>query len=331
MASQRTEASGSRSNGDLPATADDVRSAYRLILGREPDGAGYANYLAMLANRPLTTREVCTSFLSSTEFIASRQAGQKVDLGDVFVVVDPTEPQFGRAMAGGSIWEPHVVGCIQANLSEGHVFVDVGANVGVMSFKAARVVGPAGKVISFEPNEDNARLFLQGLLANRFNAGVRLYRFALSDRADIFDLEGGANSYLSAPQLGVRLAQSVRGDEILAAEPAVHLIKLDIEGHEPLALRGLAETISRHRPAILCEFNPRCLENYSGSNPEQFAAQIFELAREVQIMENDGQITVARRAADLMRMWRRKNLQAAEKGTLPEGMLHFDLFFRIAP
>ena len=138
-------------------------------------------------------------------------------------------------------------------LSHGHVFVDVGANVGVMSFHAAKIVGPTGKVISFEPNEDNICNFLHGVLENKFEAFVRLYPYALSAKAALFSLEGGSNTYLIKPAPGQRLTQSVRGDEILANEQRIDFIKIDIEGHEPFALQGLDQTLNRHKPLILCE------------------------------------------------------------------------------
>src|SRR6202165_822638 len=44
-------------------------------------------------------------------------------------------------------------------LHEGDLFVDVGANEGMISILAARLVGPTGKVISFEPNPKPRSIF----------------------------------------------------------------------------------------------------------------------------------------------------------------------------
>jgi hypothetical protein len=35
--------------------------------------------------------------------------------------------------------------------------------------------------------------------------------------------------------------------------PTVDLIKLDVEGHEPAALRGMRKTLAEHRPIVLSE------------------------------------------------------------------------------
>lgn len=313
---------------DLNATAQDVTAAYRLVLGRDPDPAGLDNYLKTLADGPVTTRHLLTMFLNSAEFLA-REVGTKVDIGDgVFVVVNPAEPEFGQHIAKDATWEPHIVETIRTNLAPGQVFVDVGANVGIMSFTAAHAVGPQGKVIAFEPNEDNARFFLRGVFENGFQAFVRLHRFALSEKSDLFALHGISNTHLVRPGQQTWLVQSVRGDELLSDEAAVHLMKIDIEGHEPFALNGLEQTIRRHKPKILCEFNPRCLKDNMGIPAEDFARQVFDLTRKVQAIAHDGAVHPVKSPKELMALWHLKNEEAVTTGLLPDGMIHFDLLFR---
>lgn len=313
---------------DLFATSTDLAAGYRLVFGRDPDPSGFAAHLSALHKDPWTTRQLHTMLLNSNEYLRGTGSYELVDIGGVFAYVNTQEPEFGRHIANIKTWEPHIVETITSNLSPGQVFIDVGANVGIMSFKAAQVVGAEGKVIGFEPNEENSRCFLRGVLANGFQGFVRLYNFALSDRSDLFALEGISNTHLIRPEDGIRLTQSVRGDELLAAEQAVHFIKLDIEGHEPFAMKGLADTIRRHRPMILCEFNPRCLKDHIGIPPDDFADQIFELTREIRVLEYDGKATTLDDARALTKMWALKNEEAVQTGLLPDGMLHFDLLFR---
>lgn len=311
----------------LTATAEDVRAAYRLVLGREPDSAGLKNYLELIDRRPTPTRRLLESFLNSSEFLA-QSAGTKVDLGGVCVMVDAFEPEFGATIARDARWEPHIASTIKAHLAPGLVFVDVGANVGVMSFTAAQAVGPRGRVISFEPNERNAELFLRGVFENGFQRFVRLHRLALSDRADLFALDGGSNAFLVRPERNAALVQSVPGDEMLAAEAAIHFIKIDIEGHEPFALKGLTRTLRRHRPIVLCEFNPRCLKDHIGMAPEEFAELLFTFTDELRVIEHDGRTSRIAAAKALTDMWSRRDEEAVDSGFLPSGMVHFDLLFR---
>ena len=52
----------------------------------------------------------------------------------------------------------------------------------------------------------------------------------------------------------------ILGDSLLRTHKPPSFIKLDLEGHEMNALRGLEETIENHRPIILCEINRGALE-----------------------------------------------------------------------
>jgi FkbM family methyltransferase len=271
---------------DIIATAEDVKAGYRLILGRDPDPAGLADHLSLVARGTTTKRQLLASFMNSAEY-ASNHA-RKVDIGGATLVVDAAEPEFGQHIARTATWEPHIVAIVRNNLRPGQVFVDIGANVGVMSLNAALTVGPSGKVISFEPDEDNARLFLRGVFESKFQDFVRLYRFALSDSQSIFSMAGGSNANLVPASTPVRLVQAIRGDDVLTQEPRIDFMKLDIEGYEPLALRGLERTVAKNKPLVLCEFNPRCLTSVAGIQPMDFAEQIFKLTAVVDAIEHDG-------------------------------------------
>lgn len=52
------------------ATRDDVRYAYRLLLGREPDEAGLAHHCAAIENGDVDVTDLASGFLRSAEFVA---------------------------------------------------------------------------------------------------------------------------------------------------------------------------------------------------------------------------------------------------------------------
>ena len=310
------------------ATPEEIRFAYRLLLDREPDPAGLAHYTAMAATHRLTLAQLRDIFLISEEY-RGRVRGRvvQVDIGGCVVVVDPADPIFGATIARHRMWEPHLRAILMRHLAPGSVYVDIGANLGTMAFPAAVRVGPGGKVIAFEPDPTNIAQFLQGVAANGFGH-VTLFPVALSDARAVFALQGGSNAYLVAPGGSDLMAQAMMGDDLLGAEPRIDVIKLDIEGHEPFALRGLARTLACHRPLVLCEFNPRCLHDHIGLPPAAFAAEIFALTRAVTAIEHDGRENAVASAADLLALWAARNAQAVATGHLPDGMLHVDLLFR---
>jgi hypothetical protein len=142
-------------------------------------------------------------------------------------------------------------------------------------------------------------------------------------------MAGGANANLIPAKVPIRLVQTIQGDDVLFHEPRIDFIKLDIEGHEPLALRGLKKTLAKNKPLILCEFNPRCLISHASVPPERFAEQIFVITANVEAIEHDGRTNYVTTPTDLMDLWKTKNEQAVKAGFLPPGMLHFDLLFRV--
>ncbi len=314
---------------DSAASREDLVAAYRLVLLRNPDEAGLRHFLSQSERGRLKLSDVVATFRSSSEYRSIADANiATVDLGGYLVVVDKTEPDFGKKICLHRAWENHLVAVLNERLRPGDVFVDIGANVGVMAFAAAKRVGPSGKVIAFEPNESNAQMFLRGVVANGLELFVRLYPFALSDKPALFALQGSSNTHLKTPERFDRLVQSLPGDDILGVEPRIDFIKIDIEGHEAFALDGLKQILAKHRPTVLCEFNPRCLKDHIGKAPDVFARELFGLTDEICAIEHSGRRNIVTDQGRLMDLWRMRNREAIESRMLPDGLLHFDLLFK---
>lgn len=146
-------------------------------------------------------------------------------------------------------------------LRAGDVFVDCGAHVGFMTLAAARCVGPAGRVIAFEPMPETAERLGQNIRLNGLT-NVEVIAKAVSDRSGTAALhsfhEGDAKD-VSLGRLDGKTVrrqtpvQTVRLDE--AIQPPVRLIKLDVEGAELAALRGGRGLLAACRPHMLIELN----------------------------------------------------------------------------
>src|SRR6266699_2559349 len=67
-------------------------------------------------------------------------------------------------------------------LRPGDTFVDVGANIGLFTLIAARLVGPQGRVLSFEPTPETFARLTKNVQTNRLE-NVSCQQLALSDRA----------------------------------------------------------------------------------------------------------------------------------------------------
>jgi FkbM family methyltransferase len=206
--------------------------------------------------------------------------------------------------------------------------VDVGANIGVITFLAATIVGATGRVIAVEPNPDNLQLLYRGIVLNGFS-NVEVLPFAASNRRAVFSLTGGtSNTHLIGArpvQEGGAFVQSIVLDEALVGLPRLDFVKMDIEGHEPPAFEGFSKLIARHRPTLLVEFNPRCLIDLHRQDPSAYLRQIFALYPHVRVTSAFKDDVTFERADDVMAYWERRNREVTAQGLLPDRLLHFDL------
>jgi FkbM family methyltransferase len=210
-------------------------------------------------------------------------------------------------------------------LKESDTFIDIGANVGVMTFLGAKAVGSTGKVIAVEPNPANLQLLYAGILKNNFK-NVRVIPLAASNRIEIFSLDGGtSNTYLTVAKKGKHYVQSVLLDDILKDLDSIDVVKIDIEGHEPYALNGFRTLLNIHKPVVLLEFNPRCLRDVSGLNPKDCLKMFFDIFDDMHIIEHSGKQQRFNSVNELWTYWEKKNEEAVKTNWLPDGMLHFDI------
>lgn len=82
--------------------------------------------------------------------------------------------------------------------------------------------------------------------------------------------------------------RAVKLDEFLC-ESVVDVIKLDIEGHEVHALRGMRDLIRRSRPVIFSELAPMNLRN-AGQSAEELLAYFVDLGYEINMIEKTGSL-----------------------------------------
>ncbi|AXI42432.1 FkbM family methyltransferase [Sulfitobacter sp. SK011] len=173
-------------------------------------------------------------------------------------IADPIQ----RSNRGGAFYEEPELAMIKAHFPQGGTFVDIGSNIGNHSLFVAAFLQPK-KIIPFEPNPLAYKLLLANVVLNEFSGvfDLRHIGFGVSDeKADGFGMtKRKRNLGAARMQAGEGDIETITGDEAMA-DDTPDFIKIDVEGMEMLALRGLQETITRCAPMILIEVDQ---ENYA--------------------------------------------------------------------
>jgi len=143
----------------------------------------------------------------------------------------------------------------------GELALDVGANIGQMTALLARRVGPAGRVIAFEPNAGvRAELAfnVDAWRADPAAAPIDVSAAALSDHDGYgellmppsFEWNRGIAEVVGPgdPRQGERQRiQLARLDTFVPQPAEVGVMKLDVEGHESAVLRGATALLADRR------------------------------------------------------------------------------------
>jgi FkbM family methyltransferase len=173
-------------------------------------------------------------------------------------------------VARGS-FERYTTELFTAAVEPGMVVLDIGAYIGHFALQAARFVGSEGRVFAFECHPVSFRFLQHNIAINGLDETVVPVQLAVAHRSGVmpFFLRG-ADKTLSS------LWQSRRADETIEVEATsidemfegeqIDVIKLDVEGGEIQALRGMERTLARATKLVLfVECNPSALAAAGGS------------------------------------------------------------------
>ena len=158
--------------------------------------------------------------------------------------------------------EPRLQSALTSELRPGATFFDIGANVGFMTLIAARLVGPSGRVLAFEPVPANAAAIRENVALNGID-WVEVHETAIArstGNASLIISDVSAFSRLATVNVPTGARESIEVpvtsiDEFLAGggHPAPDVVKIDVEGAELEVIEGMRRTLAEHHPVLLCE------------------------------------------------------------------------------
>jgi FkbM family methyltransferase len=183
--------------------------------------------------------------------------------------------------------EPELQIALKLLLKPGMCVYDVGANVGFFSVIAARFVGSAGHVFSFDPLPSNIKAVAHNARLNGFDH-ISGNEIALGkvDGAASFIISSDPNwgRLASVGKPGAVIGESkvrVRRIDSLVAEGLTppSAMKVDVEGAEIDVLEGARDTLRSARPLLFIDLH--------GTN-ERVAEILSELDYDARVFRGDG-------------------------------------------
>jgi FkbM family methyltransferase len=224
----------------------------------------------------------------------------QVSVEGFLLYIDPRDESVSKILLLDGTYEPTETRLIRSQLTEGSVFVDIGANIGYYTLLAASCVGHRGKVYSFEPEPNNFSLLSRNVEAYPTN-NITVIQMAVSRESGTMSLyvedaiAGGHTLFPSQEKQRTVTVKTTSLDDFFGEHiPEVTLMKMDIEGWEMEALQGMKKTINAN-PYIklITEIFPKRLEE-CGSSPRGYLEELRQLSYRLHIIDEErGEVRIA--------------------------------------
>lgn len=189
------------------------------------------------------------------------------------------------------VWEKEEADALRSVLKPGMTFVDIGAHVGYMSLVAALAVGPDGRGVALEPAPGNFELLQANLAGNGASNVVAIPAAAWHTTGPVpFSLDefntGDHRAYARPGTESLEVAGYAL-DDVIPEDFSVHVVKVDAQGTDHLALRGMARTLARCRPTLVVEYWPPGIAEL-GDDPLAVLAGYRALGFDIAVLGVDG-------------------------------------------
>jgi len=153
-------------------------------------------------------------------------------------------------------YEPELF-ALEKFVQKGAVAVDVGANYGIYTLVLARLVGPEGKVYSFEPAHEAAQVLRRNVKRNNFH-WVHVIQAACAESSGKAWLSHHPDPSRNAIVMARGGRDKGESVEVVRLDDLVEeaaFLKMDVEGAEELVLRGGMNLLEKSRPVVMLELN----------------------------------------------------------------------------
>jgi len=159
-------------------------------------------------------------------------------------------------------WEPEVISAVSETVQPGMTVIDIGAHIGYYSLLFAKLVGPSGRVFSFEPLPGNFELLQKNVQLNHLQ-NIHLRNQAVYSRSERITITvpddqpnpGSGSLYQCNGAKQYHVDATSIDDFCKEGSLCLDVLKMDVEGAEYDVLLGASSTIKRCQPILLIELH----------------------------------------------------------------------------
>jgi FkbM family methyltransferase len=199
-------------------------------------------------------------------------------------------------------YEPELAEAVREFVKPGMTVYDVGANIGYVSMLLAHAARPDGRVFAFEALPANIERIRANIGLNGLEDRIHLIPQAVADKSGeltfhVHESVGMGKVAGSAGRPGEQYqaeiqVQTVSLDEFVYQQgnPAPHVVKIDIEGGEVLALPGMKRILNEHHPLLLLELHGPESEQVAWQTLTEAGYRLHEMSPGYPPIENPEQL-----------------------------------------
>ena len=166
-----------------------------------------------------------------------------------------------KSIIENGIFEKYSTQIINQLVKKGDFVLDIGANIGYYSVLFSKLVGETGVVFCFEPTEHYSSVLEMNLEANNIQ-NAEVFKVGLSNKRQKLEIQIGNSSATLHPIenqaiIKEELIMLTTLDDFMLQHKLqkIDLVKIDIDGHEPLFFEGAQKTLDKFNPIVLLEVN----------------------------------------------------------------------------
>lgn len=152
--------------------------------------------------------------------------------------------------------EPETLALMKSVINPGDNIVDVGANIGYFTPNFARMVGPEGRVVAFEPSDWTYDKLVQNVQLNDFEHVEPVHGGVGRETVRAVDLVLPCGYRLDGKDTATKQQVDIWSIDDYVGDMRVDFIKTDTDGWEPEVIAGAERTIAANKPKIIFELAP---------------------------------------------------------------------------